>query len=223
MDPAALSALLVTLKVAGAATALVALPAIAAGHLMARRRFRGKSLVETLFLLPLVLPPTAVGYLLLEALGRDGPLGPEALGLDLLFTWQGGAIAAGVMAFPLVARTARVAFGEVDPRLEAMGRSLGLSRARVLATITLPLASRGLLAALVLGLGRALGEFGATILVAGAIPGSTRTLPAAIWEEIQLGHDDAALELVAITVVLAFAVVWTVELLLRGSRREERA
>jgi molybdate transport system permease protein len=196
---------------------VVALPAVAAGWCLARKRFRGKSAVETVVALPLILPPTAIGYLLLELFGRHGPLGPAALGFDpdILFTWRGAVLAAAVVAFPLVARTARAGFEEVDPRLEKMGRSLGLSRARTFATITLPLARRGLSAAVVLGFGRALGEFGATVIVAGNIPGRTQTLALAIFSDIQLGDERGALALVGWTVALAFAVLFASERLLR--------
>ena len=223
MNATTLEVLAVTLRVALGATALVALPALATGHVLARRDFPGKSVVETLVALPLVLPPTAIGYLLLATFGRRGPLGAAALGFDpgVLFTWRGAVLASAVVAFPLVARTARAAFEEVDPRLERMGRSLGGSRARTFATITLPLARRGLAAALVLGFGRALGEFGATVIVAGNLPGRTQTLALAIFQDIQLGDDRHALVLVGWTVALAFAVLFACERLLRAGRRAE--
>lgn len=203
-----------TLRVSLAATALSAPAGILVGHALARRRFRGKSLVETFVSLPLVLPPTAIGYLLLALLARDGPLGRD---LGLLFTWRAAALASAVVSLPLVARAARAAFEGVDPRLELMARSLGLSRARSFLTVTLPLARNGLLAALALGFGRALGEFGATAIVAGNIPGRTQTLSLAIFSEIQLGDDAAALRLVGIVVVVAFALMWSVERLLRAA------
>lgn len=213
--------LFVTLRVALGATLLVALPALAAGWLLARREFPGKSAVETLVALPLVLPPTAIGYLLLELFARRGPLGRETLGFDpgVLFTWRGAVLASAVVAFPLVARTARSAFEAVDPRLEAMSRSLGLSRARTFARVTLPLARRGLAAALVLGFGRALGEFGATVIVAGNIPGRTQTIALAIFQEIQLGEERRALWLVAWTVAIAFLVLSIAERLARPKPR----
>ena len=213
-------ALLISLKVAAWVTVLILPPGILLGFLLARGDFRGKSLIETLASLPLVLPPTAVGYLLLRALGRHGPLGEKALGfdLDLLFTWKGAVLASSVMALPLVVRTARVAFEEVDARLEGIARTLGLGRVRTFVEITLPLARRGLLAAAVLGFSRALGEFGATVIVAGNIPGRTQTLALAIFTDLQTGHDREAMVLVAVTVVLAFAAVWTVEILLRRRR-----
>ena len=215
-----MSPLLISLQVASWVTVLILPPGILLGFLLARGDFRGKSLIETLASLPLVLPPTAVGYLLLRALGRHGPLGEKALGfdLDLLFTWKGAVLASSVMALPLVVRTARVAFEEVDARLEGIARTLGLGRVRTFVEITLPLARRGLLAAAVLGFSRALGEFGATVIVAGNIPGRTQTLALAIFTDLQTGHDREAMVLVAVTVVLAFAAVWTVEILLRRRR-----
>ena len=198
-----------SVKVATAATLLTLLPGIAAGRLLARRNFRGKALVETLVELPLVLPPTAVGFGLLVLLGRHGPLGRDALGFDpgLLFTWRGAAIAAAVMSFPLVVRTARLAFDAVDPRLELMAASLGMSPLRRLVAVTLPLARRGLLAAALLGFTRALGEFGATAVVAGSIPGETQTLALALFEDIQTGDHRSAMLLLAIATALAFAAI----------------
>lgn len=215
-----MSPLLISLKVACWVTVLILPPGILLGLLLARSGFRGKSLIETAATLPLVLPPTAVGYLLLRMLGRHGPLGEPSLGfdLDLLFTWKGAVLASGVMALPLVVRTARVAFEEVDPRLEGMARTLGLGRVRTFVEITLPLARRGLLAAAVLGFSRALGEFGATVIVAGSIPGRTQTLALAIFNDMQIGHDNEAMALVAVTVALAFAAVFAVEVLLRKRR-----
>ena len=215
-----LEALGVSLQVAVAATAVILVPGALLGLLLARCSFFGKSVVETLVALPLVLPPTAVGYVLLRLLARDGLLGEARLGFDpgLLFTWRGAVVAAGVMALPLVARTARVAFEQVDPRFEAMGRTLGLGPLRTLIEITVPLARRGLLAAAALGFSRALGAFGATVIVAGNIPGRTQTLALAIFSDIQLGRDDRALALLGITVLLAFVGIWTVEWLMRPRR-----
>lgn len=221
MSPAAAQALWLSLKVSVWATALILPPGILTGLFLARRDFRGKSLVETLITLPLVLPPTAVGYLLLRLLSRSGPLGQAALGfdLDVLFTWKAAALASALMAFPLVARAARVAFEEVDPRLEAVARTLGNGPARTFLEVTLPLARRGLLAAGILGFSRALGEFGATVIVAGNIPGRTQTLALGIFHAMQIGRDDEALTLVGITVILAFSAVYTVERLLRRRTR----
>jgi len=220
LSASATTALLLSLKVALAATAIVLPPGVLLGLLFARRRFPGKTLLETLAYLPLVLPPTAVGYLLLALLARDGLLGESTLGfdLDLLLTWKGAVLASSLMSLPLVVRTARVAFEEVSPRLEWMGRTLGMGPLRVLGEITLPLARRGLLAAGVLGFSRALGEFGATVIVAGNIPGKTQTLALAIFNDIQIGRDDQARLLVGITAALAFGAVWTSEVLLRRRR-----
>jgi len=214
---------LISLKVSLVATLVVLPPGIALGLLFARRNFPGKSIVETLTYLSLVLPPTAVGYLLLSLLARRGPLGVNALGLDLdlLFTWKGAVLASAVMALPLVVRTARIAFEGVNPRLESMGRTLGMGPMRVLWEITLPLARRGLLASGILGFSRALGEFGATVIVAGNIPGKTQTLALAIFNDIQIGRDDEARRLVGLTAVLAFVAIWISERLL--SQRRKRA
>ncbi len=221
MNGGALAALLISLKVAACATALILPPGVLLGYLVARRDFPGKTLVETAASLPLVLPPTAVGYVLLRLLSRDGLLGVRSLGLDLdlLFTWKGAVLASCLMSFPLVLRTARIAFEGVDPRLEGMGRTLGLGPARTFLEISLPLARRGLLAASVLGFSRALGEFGATVIVAGNIPGKTQTLALAIFNDLQVGHDREARLLVGVTVALAFAAMAATEVLLR--RRKE--
>jgi len=215
-----LTPLVLSLKVALAATAAVLPPGILLGFVLSRKSFFGKALVETVVHLPLVVPPTAVGFLLLHLLGRRGILGEKSLGFDLglLFTWKGAALASAVMALPLVARTARVAFDGVSPRLEGMARTLGAGPWRAFREVTLPLARRGLLAAGVLGFTRALGEFGATILVAGNIPGRTQTLALAIFESMMNGRDDEAMVLVWITVAIAFVAIWIAEALLR--RRE---
>jgi molybdate transport system permease protein len=223
IDAGTATVLATTLRVSLAATALVAPLGIALGFALARASFRGKSVLETLVALPLVLPPTAIGYLLLTLFARSGWLGEHALGfdLDLLFTWKAAVLASTVVALPLVARTARTAFQEVEPRLELVARSLGLSRTRTFLTVTLPLARRGLLAAVALGFGRALGEFGATVIVAGNIPGRTQTLALAIFSEIQLGDTEAALRLVALTLGIAFVLMWGIERLLRRDPRAD--
>jgi len=223
LSSSALTALLISLKVSLVATLVVLPPGIALGLLFARRSFPGKSIVETLTYLSLVLPPTAVGYLLLSLLARHGPLGVNGLGfdLDLLFTWRGAVLASAVMALPLVVRTARIAFEGVNPRLESMGRTLGMGPLRVLWEITLPMARRGLLASGVLGFSRALGEFGATVIVAGNIPGKTQTLALAIFNDIQIGQDDEARRLVGLTAALAFFAIWISERLLSQRRKRD--
>ena len=207
-----------TLRTAALALLLILPPGIALGWLLARRSWPGKSLIETLAALPLVLPPVATGFLLLEIFGRRGPLGAplhERLGLDVVFTWRGGVVAMAVMSLPLLVRASRVAFEGVETRLEDVARTLGAGELRVLATITLPLAARGLLGGALLAFARALGEFGATIVVAGNIPGRTTTLALAIFQRIQLGEDGAALRLMAAAIVVAFVAVWLGEVLLR--------
>jgi molybdate transport system permease protein len=215
-----LTPLAISLKVAAGATLLILPPGVLLGFLLARREFRGKALLETLATLPLVLPPTAVGYLLLRLLSRSGLLGIGRLGidLDLLFTWKGAVLASSLMSFPLVARTSRVAFEGVDPRLEGIARTLGMGPARTFFEISLPLARRGLLAAGVLGFSRALGEFGATVIVAGNIPGRTQTLALAIFNDLQIGREREARILVGLTVLLAFAAVAWAEALLRRKK-----
>ncbi|HEV8238514.1 MAG TPA: molybdate ABC transporter permease subunit [Thermoanaerobaculia bacterium] len=207
-----------TLRTAGLALLLILPPGIALGWLLARRSWPGKTLIETLAALPLVLPPVATGFLLLRLFGRRGPLGAplhERLGLDVIFTWRGVVVAMAVMSLPLLVRASRVAFEGVETRLEDVARTLGAGELRVLATITLPLAARGLLGGALLAFARALGEFGATIIVAGNIPGRTTTLALAIFQRIQLGEDGAALRLMTAAVVVAFAAVWVGEVLLR--------
>ena len=215
MSPAAIEALRSTLLWAALATGLVMLPGTLIAYLLARREFAGKRVVSTLFSLPLVLPPTAVGYLLLRLFAADGPLGRDTLGLDLdvILTWKAVVIACAVMATPLVVRTARVSFEAVDPRYEAMARTLGHGRAATFLRFTLPLASRGLLAALILGFTRAVGEFGATIILAGNIPGRTQTLATAIFSAQQAGREAEANLLLLVALVAGFAAVYATEVL----------
>ncbi|MEP6662083.1 MAG: molybdate ABC transporter permease subunit [Verrucomicrobiota bacterium] len=189
--------------------------------LLARFNWPGKSLVETFISLPLVMPPVATGLILLKIFGRRGTIGGFLHGhfdLDIIFTWRGVLIALGVMSFPLLVRSARVAFEEVNPRLEQMARTLGAGNFRVFRTITLPLAARGVAAGMILAFARALGEFGATIMIAGNIPGKTSTLSLAIFQNVQLGQDANAFRLLGVSVALAFLAVWASEFLLRRKR-----
>ena len=208
---------LFTLEVAALATLLILPPGVALALLLARYRGPGKGLLETVLSLPLVLPPTAVGLLLLQLLARRGPLGAllSAAGLEVVFTWKAVLVATAVMSFPLLVRSARTAFEEVDPRLVGLARTLGCTPLRAFFRVTLPLAWRGVLAGAVLAFSRALGEFGATILLAGNIPGKTQTLALAIFHESQMGRDDRAMALAGVTVALAFAALWTTEWLVR--------
>jgi molybdate transport system permease protein len=206
-----------TARMALLAVVLILPPGLLLAWLLARRSWPGKPLVETLVALPLVLPPVATGLLLLQAFGRRGMIGGflHRLGFDVVFTWRAVVIALAVMAFPLLVRSARVAFEGVPLRLEQVARTLGASESRVFLTVTLPLARRGLLGATLLAFARALGEFGATILVAGNIPGRTTTLSLAIYQLVQLGKDASAYRLMAVSLALAFGAVWASERLLR--------
>jgi molybdate transport system permease protein len=191
------------------ATVFVLLVAIPIAYLLSRREFYGKSLVAAVLMLPLVLPPTAVGALLLALLGRDGPIQPRWLGLgqNFLFTWRAAVLASAVMAFPLALRTARVAFDGVDARLEAMADTLGYSWLRRFGTVTLPLARRGLAAAAILAFLRGLGEFGATVMIAGNIPGQTQTLALAIEARHSAGRVSEALGFAALAMALGITAL----------------
>jgi molybdate transport system permease protein len=203
-------ALALTLKVAGWATLLNLFLGIAIGYAMARWRFPGRDVVDAALTLPMVMPPTVLGYYLLVIIGSQGPVGAWLLqhfGIRLIFTWQAAVIAATVVAFPLVFKAARAAFETVDPQLEDAARSLGISEMAVFFRVSLLLAWRGILAGLLLSFARALGEFGATLMVAGSIPGKTQTLSIAVYEAVQAGQDDTANFLVLITSITCIAVL----------------
>lgn len=213
------TALALSLKVAGWATAITAILSIGVGFLLARARFVGRDLLDTLLTLPMVLPPTVLGYYLLVLLGRRSLFGAWLLnqfGLNLIFTWQGAVIAASVVAFPLVFKPARAAFESVDGQLEQAARVLGTPEVAIFFRVTLPLAWRGILAGVLLGFARALGEFGATLMVAGSIPGKTQTLSVAVYEAVQAGQDDVANTLVLIISGVCIAVLLTAGYLAPG-------
>ena len=202
---------------------LASLPlGLATAWLLARREFYGKALLNGLVHLPLVVPPVVVGYLLLLLFGRRGPLGAwlyDAFGVTVAFTWKGAALAAAVMAFPLMVRAMRLSLEAVDRRLEAAARTLGARRFEVFLTVTLPLMSPGILAGTILAFARSLGEFGATITFVSNIPGETRTLPLALYSLTQTPDGETgALRLTAIAVVLAFASLAASEFLARRIR-----
>ena len=199
-----------TVLMALTATALALPPAIAAGWLLARRSFPGKTLVETVVSLPLVLPPVATGLLLLWLFGRRSPVGKalDAAGIEIIFTWKAVVIAMMVVSFPLIARTVRAGIEQVDRRFEDIAATLGAGPFRVFRTVTLPLAARGIIAGAILGFSRALGEFGATIMVAGAIPGRTQTLAVGIYTFVETGREQAAWGLLAVSALLAFAAIY---------------
>lgn len=213
-----------SLRVALAAVGAGLIPAVALGYALARLRARWRIVLETIVNLPLVLPPVVTGYILLALLGRRGPAGGwlhSAFGVSIPFTFWAAAIAAGVVGFPLMARAIRLGFEAVDPRLEGASRSLGMGPIATFFRVSLPLAWRGVVAGGVLAFARALGEFGATVMVAGNIAGRTRTIPLAIYTETQKpGGMEAAWRLVGISVALALGALMASELLTR--RRQWR-
>jgi molybdate transport system permease protein len=200
-------------------SSLVILPfGMALAWWLAKTTVRWKSIVETIVSLPLVLPPVATGLILLNLFGRRGPLGAAfraVFGADVVFTWRAVLLATAVMSFPLLVRTARLGFEAVNPRLEQIAETLGASFWRVMFTVTIPLAARGILAGFLLSFARAIGEFGATILVAGNIPGKTTTLSLAIYSLVQLGKDQDAYILVLIAALLAFGAIFLSEALVQ--------
>jgi molybdate transport system permease protein len=199
-----------TVLMALTATVLTLPLAIAAGWVLARHSFPGKALVETIVSLPLVLPPVATGLLLLWVFGRRSPVGQalDAMGIEVVFTWKAVVIAMMVVSFPLVVRSVRSGIEQVDRRYEDLAATLGATKFRVLRTITLPLASRGIIAGAILGFSRALGEFGATIMVAGAIPGRTQTLAVGIYTFVETGREEAAWGLLLLSALLAFGAIY---------------
>ena len=215
MNEAALTALLLTLQYASLATAMVFVPGVLIAYVLARFSFPGKVFLSALTSLPLVLPPTAVGYLLLQLLATDGLLGSDTLGfdLDILLTGKAVMLACAVMSAPLIIRTARIAFEGVNARYEAMARTLGYGPVETFLHFTLPLAARGLLAAMILGFTRAIGEFGVTVTIAGNIPGQTQTLASAIFSAQQVGDDQQATFLVLVALATGFCAILTAEFL----------
>ncbi|HEU4344719.1 MAG TPA: molybdate ABC transporter permease subunit [Candidatus Binatia bacterium] len=206
----------------GLASTLLILPfGIAVAWLFARKEWPLKSMVETVVLLPLVMPPVSTGLILLKIFGRRSPVGQWLYdrGVEIVFNWKGVLIAMAVMSFPLLVRSVRTSFAEVNPRLEQIAATLGASGLRIFFVITVPLAFRGIVAGGLLAFSRALGEFGATILLAGNIPGRTQTLSLAIFNFVQLGKDREAYTLLAITVIIAFVFVWSSEWLLRSGKK----
>jgi len=203
-------ALRLSLKVACWATLIALIFGAAFGYLLARKRFIGRELLDALLTLPMVMPPTVLGYYLLVIIGRNGIVGAwlqQHFGINLIFTWQAAVIAAAVVAFPLVLKGARAAFESIDMQLEQAARVLGLSAMAVFLRVTLPLAWRGVLGGALLAFARSMGEFGATLMVAGSIPGKTQTLSIAVYEAVQAGQDDHANLLVIITSLVCIAVL----------------
>lgn len=216
--------LALSLKVAGWATAINAVLGVAAAFALSRWQSRARDLVDAVLTLPLVLPPTVLGYYLLVLVGRRGVLGEwlAALGIELVFTWQGAVLASTIVAFPLVLKSARAAFEGVDPQLEQAARVLGVRESGIFFRVTLPLAMRGIAAGVLLAFARALGEFGATLMIAGNLPGRTQTLSVAIYEAVQAGDDDTANLLVLVTSVTCVLLLLAAGRLVPPSRGPAR-
>ncbi|WP_339333339.1 molybdate ABC transporter permease subunit [uncultured Maricaulis sp.] len=222
LSPQEWQAVALSLKVAAWATVLSLPVGIWVAHLLARGRFPGRSVLNAVVHLPLILPPVVTGYLLLLAFGREGPVGGllEDMGLVLAFRWTGAVLAAAVMAFPLMVRAIRLSIEAVDPGLEQAGATLGASPIWVFLTVTLPLALPGIIAGIILAFAKAMGEFGATITFVANIPGQTQTLPTAIHAFLQLpGGEASAMRLVVISVVISVSALVISELLARRVSR----
>lgn len=209
-----------TVWVAALSTLTILPVGLALAWVLARGNWPGKSLVETLVTLPLVMPPVATGLILLTIFGKHGVGGflYDKFNFNIIFTWRAVLLALSVMSLPLLVRSARTAFEEVNPRLEQIARTLGAGGWRVFFTITVPLAARGIIGGMLLAFARALGEFGATIMVAGNIQGKTQTVSLAIFENVQIGDNAHAYRLLGVSVVLAFIAVWSSEFFLRRKK-----
>ncbi len=219
-----LQPLWLTLKVAGTATFFAFLAGIALSFLLAKGRFRGKEWLDAFLTLPLVLPPTVLGYYLIVLVGRNGWIGRwlhDVLGITLMFTWQGAALAAAVVSLPLILKSARAAFESVDENLEQAARTLGLSETAVFLRVSFPLAWRGILAGTMLAFARAMGEFGATLMIAGNLPGKTQTLSLAVYAAVQAGNDSLAAVLVIITSLVCMIVLVSSGRILKTSYLKE--
>jgi molybdate transport system permease protein len=213
------TALALTLKVAGWATAINLVLGVGVGYALSRWRFPGRDVLDALLTLPMVMPPTVLGYYLLVVIGSQGVVGAWLLqnfGIRLIFTWQAAVIAATIVAFPLVFKAARAAFENADPQWEDAARTLGLSEWSIFLRVSLPLAWRGILAGLLLAFARALGEFGATLMVAGSMAGQTQTLSIAVYEAVQAGQDDTANFLVMVTSLVCMAILLSAGRLVPG-------
>lgn len=204
------TALLLSLKVAGFATLINLVLGVAIAYLFARKRFWGREVLDSFLSLPMVMPPTVLGYYLLVLLGKKSALGQflyNQFGIQLIFTWQAATIAAAIVALPLVYKPARSAFESIDPQLEQAARTLGLSNAAIFFRVSFPLAWRGILGGLLLGFARALGEFGATLMVAGSVQGKTQTLSIAIYEAVQAGDDALANTMVMMASLVCIVIL----------------
>lgn len=211
-----LPALLLSIKVALSATIINTIFATLIAYCLAKRRIIARDFWDTILTLPMILPPTVMGYYLLVLFGKQGTLGQwlqNTFNINLIFTWQGAVIAAAVVTFPLIVKPARAAFESVNPQLEHAARTLGLSEIALFLRVTLPLAWRGILAGILLAFARALGEFGATLMIAGSIPNETQTLSIAVYEAVQAGDDQLANQLVIIISALCIITLWLTQML----------
>jgi molybdate transport system permease protein len=218
-------ALRLTLKVAGFATLINVFIGIGIAYVFARKHFWGKDVLDAVLTLPMVMPPTVLGYYLLVLIGRNGPIGQflqTYLDINLIFTWQGAVIAAAIVSFPLVFKAARAAFESLEPQYEQAARVLGVGELAIFFRVTLPLAWRGILSGVLLSFARSSGEFGATLMVAGSIPGQTQTLSIAVYEAVQAGRDDVANFLVLLTSVVCITVLLVSGKLMPGRVIESR-
>ena len=203
-------ALRLTLKVAFVATIINMMIGVCLAYLFASKRFLGKDFLDTILTLPMVLPPTVLGYYLLVFIGKNGPIGyflKRYFDINLIFTWQGAVIAASIVSFPLVFKTARVAFESLEPQYVQSAKVLGVGDLAIFFRVTLPLAWRGILSGILLSFARSAGEFGATLMVAGSIPGKTQTVSIAVYEAVQAGQDDTANFLVLLISIVCMTIL----------------
>ena len=210
--------IILSLKVATLATVIAFFLGVFFAYLLTKRNVPGKNVWETILILPMILPPSIVGYLLLKVFGRRGPIGAfllDTFGVQVVFTWIACVIAACVVALPLMYQNAKGAFQSVDPSYELAARTLGSSPFKAFRTVTFPLSGPGIVSGVVLAFARALGEFGATLMLAGNIPGKTQTIPTSIYYAVVVGRDDEAMALVVVMVAFSFALVFGLNLWLK--------
>lgn len=216
--------IILSIRVALVATAIAFFLGIIFAYLLTKKKVPGKNIWETILILPMILPPSIVGYLLLKLFGKRGPIGAfllDTFGIQVVFTWIACVIAATVVALPLMYQNAKGAFQSVDPTLEIAARTLGSSSFKVFRTVTMPLSIPGIVSGIVLTFARALGEFGATLMLAGNIPGRTQTIPTAIYYSVVTGKEDEAMNLVVVMVLFSFALVFGLNMWLKKKNHRE--
>ena len=216
--------IILSIRVALVATAIAFFLGIFFAYLLTKKKVPGKNIWETILILPMILPPSIVGYLLLKLFGKRGPIGAfliDTFGIQVVFTWIACVIAATVVALPLMYQNAKGAFQSVDPTLEIAARTLGSSSFKVFRTVTMPLSIPGIVSGIVLTFARALGEFGATLMLAGNIPGRTQTIPTAIYYSVVTGKEDEAMNLVVVMVIFSFALVFGLNMWLKKKNHRE--